>query len=268
MIKSVTISKTKTGKYYASVLVDTKIDKPIKQPVQSKTTVGIDVGVKHLAILSTEEKIENPKYYKKALSYLKYLQRKYAKYGGKRTLKKLQLQYEKIANQRKDNLHKVSSKIISENQTIILEDLNIKGMTSRIKPKQDESGKYLPNGQSAKSALNKSINDAAWRIFIDMLIYKADWYGINVIKIGRFEPSSKKCNICKAINKDLKLSDRSWQCETCGAIHDRDINAAINIKQIGLKNHCLNNIRSAERMTENHKELFPIGKALTCEVHQ
>src|ERR1019366_7353096 len=123
--------------------------------------------------------------------------------------------YEKVANQRKNFLQQLSTKIIRENQTVILEDLNVAGM--------------LKN-----SHLSRTISDAGWSEFVRMLTYKAEWNGNNLIQIGRFDPSSKKCNCCGTINQDLKLSDRQWICEKCGTDHDRDLNAAINIKVFGL----------------------------------
>lgn len=114
--------------------------------------------------------------------------------------------------------------------------MNIKGLSTRCKPKQDENGKYLPNGQSAKSGLNKSINDASWSKFFNMLEYKSNWYGKELIKIGRFEPSSKTCSNCGTIKSDLTLNDRVFNCPVCGLSMDRDLNAAINIKALGVNN--------------------------------
>jgi len=239
IIKSATISRTSTGKYFASILVDTQQEQPSKPKVQSKTTITLDLGIKDFATLSDGTKIKNPTFLNKEESKLKFLQRKASKHKGKRTKLKLAKKHEKISNRRKDFLHKTSSKLISENQTIIIEDLAIKNLSKRYKPKQGEDGKYLPNGQAAKSGLNRRISDVGWGMFVDMLTYKADWYGVNLIKIGRFEPSSKRCSNCKAINKDLTLKDRVWSCVECGITHDRDINAAINIKQIGLRDHVI-----------------------------
>ena len=110
-------------------------------------------------------------------------------------------------------------------------------MSKRAKKKLNEAGMAQPNGQAAKSSgLNKSIRDAGWSEFVRMLAYKCDWAGKNLIKIGRFEPSSKTCNSCGTVNETLTLKDRSWTCEACGTTHDRDINAAKNIRDIGIKN--------------------------------
>ena len=117
-----------------------------------------------------------------------------------------------------------------------MEDLNIKGMMAKCKPKQDESDVYLPNGQSAKSGLSKSIGDAGWFMFGQFINYKSEWKGKNKLEIGRFEPSSRLCT-CGVINRDLKLSDREWDCKSCGRHHDRDILAANNIKDFALANY-------------------------------
>jgi putative transposase len=191
---------------------------------------------------------------------LNYIQSKYSKYKGRKTKYKLALSYEKITNQRKDFLNKLSTKLIRENQTICLEELNIKNMSTRCKPKQDENGNYLLNGQSAKSGLNKSIIDAGWGMFVEMLKYKAEWYGKNILQIGRFEPSSKTCHVCGAINKELTLNDRTWICNNCNTIHDRDINAAINIKNFALRNYL-----SGEHRQENQNELSTMVEVMTSE---
>ena len=143
--------------------------------------------------------------------------------------------YEKISNSRSDLIHKTTSMIIKNYDVIYLEDLNIKGLSHRCKPKKDENGKYLPNGQSAKSGLNKSILDVAWGQFIDTLEYKAEWNDKQVIHIDRFFPSSKTCSKCGWIKNDLKLKDRVWVCPVCGEKHDRDLNAAKNILNEGLR---------------------------------
>jgi len=117
-----------------------------------------------------------------------------------------------------------------------MEDLNVKGMSAICKPKQDENGKYLPNGQAAKSGLNKAILDMGWSEFRSMIEYKSKWQGKNVSIIGRFEPSSKACSNCGYINKNLTLNDRIWTCPSCNVEHDRDVNAANNIKTFGLRN--------------------------------
>lgn len=215
-IKTTTISKTNTGKYFASILCETGEQLPSKAPVDANSTIGVDLGIKTFAVTSKREEIESPKFLRKSESKLKYVQRKYSKRKGVRTKKRLSLLYEKVANQRKDFLQKTSSQLIRDNQSIAIEDLNIEGMLQNHK-------------------LAKSISDAGWGGLVFMLKYKADWYGKNILTIGRFEPSSKTCSSCGISNKELKLSDREWTC-VCGVTHDRDFNAAKNIKAFALKN--------------------------------
>ncbi len=215
-----TVSRNAAGKYFISVIVDNGVKLPKKTKIEEVTSVGVDLGIKDLAILSTGEIIKNPKYLEKSTRRLAVLQRRLAKKkkGSKRRQKaKLAVAkcHYRVTCQRKDYLHKVSTKIIRENQTIILEDLNVEGM--------------LKN-----HCLAKSISSASWSEFTRQLEYKANWYGKNIIYIGRFEPSSKLCSSCGWKNNELKLSDRVWKCQECGSEHDRDINAAINIKKFGL----------------------------------
>lgn len=216
-IKSATISVTPTGKYFVSILCDTNTETPTKAPITESTTIGVDLGIKDFAITSDGEVFENPKFLRKAQSKLKYLQRKYSKHKGKRTKQRLALLHEKVVNKRKDFLHKVSTKLIRENQTICLEDLAVKNMVKNYN-------------------LAQAISDASWSAFVSMLEYKADWYGKNILRIGQFAPSSKTCSNCGAINKGLQLKDREWTCDNCSTVLDRDVNAACNIKSFALKN--------------------------------
>ncbi|HSH52510.1 MAG TPA: RNA-guided endonuclease TnpB family protein, partial [Bacteroidales bacterium] len=190
-IKSATISVTPTGKYFVSILVDTNIKIPNKVPITESTTIGIDLGIKDFAITSDGEVFENPKYLRKAQSKLKYVQRKYSKNKGKRTKQRLALLHEKVVNKRKDFLHKTSTKLIRENQTICLENLAVSNMVKNHN-------------------LAQAINDVSWSTFVTMLKYKADWYGKNILQVGRFAPSSKTCSCCGYINKELTLKDREW----------------------------------------------------------
>ena len=236
-LKSATISITPAGKYFVSILCDTNTEMPTKAPITESTTIGIDLGIKDFAITPEGEVFENPKYLRKAQSKLKYVQRKYSKHKGKRTKKKLAKLHEDVVNKRKDFLHKLSSKLISENQTIALETLSVKNMVKNHN-------------------LAQSISDASWSTFVSMLEYKADWYGKNILRIGQFAPSSKTCS-CGVINKDLKLSDREWTCKSCGTTHDRDILAACNIKSFALKN-----IFSGEHRVKNQDELPTISRSV------
>lgn len=242
-IKSVTISVTPTGKYFASILVDTNNEMSIKAPITESTTIGIDLGIKDFAITSEGEVFENSKYLRKAQGKLKYTQRKYSKHKGKRTKKKLAKLHEDVVNKRKDFLHKVSTKLIRENQTICLETLAVKNMVKNHN-------------------LAQAISDVSWSTFVSMLEYKADWYGKNILRIGQFSPSSKTCSNCGCINKELTLKDREWTCPKCNSVLDRDKNAAINIKYFALKNNL-----SEEHRLKNHDELPTLVGVMTHEAH-
>ncbi len=219
-IKSATVSRTPTDKYFISILIDTGIKPPKKYKIKEQTSIGIDLGIKDFLITSNGEKVENPKHLKEHLFSLKKLQRRASKKKkGSSNRRRANLRvakvYERIHNLRTDFLHKLSSKLISENQTICLENLDVAGMLKNHK-------------------LAQSIQDCSWSKFSQFLEYKADWNGVNIIRIGRFEPSSKMCSKCGWIKKDLILKDREWRCEECNVIHDRDINAAKNILDFGL----------------------------------
>jgi len=240
-IKTVTVSRSITNKYYISILVETNIEKPIKRQINENTSVGVDLGIKDFAITSDGKKFKNQDFFKSAQKQLRIEQRSLSRkkkdsnhYENQKMV--LSLLHEHIKNQRVDYLHKISKYLVDNYDTICIEDLNVKGMSTDCKPKQDANGKYLHNGQSAKSGLNKAILDMGWGDFKSMLDYKCDWYGKNLSVIGRFDPSSKTCSVCGLINKDLTLKDREWICVKCGSIHDRDVNAAKNIKNFGLRN--------------------------------
>ena len=217
--------------YFASILMDTEIPKLAKIDKE----IGIDLGIKHFITDSDGIKTENPKYLKESSKCLSKQQKRLSRCikgsnrRNKQKLKVARIHY-KICNQRNDFLHKLSFKLINENQVIYLEDLNVAGMIKNHN-------------------LAKSISDASWSEFVRQLIYKANWYGRQVIQIGRFEPTSKKCNCCGYINNDLKLEDREWLCPDCGEFHDRDHNGAINIKKTG------------QGMPKEDVELLPVGRA-------
>jgi len=222
-IKTSTISKTPTGKFFISILVETPDDIQSKPSIKENKTIGIDLGLTHLAILSNGIKIDSPKFLKKSSHRLKLLQRRLSrKVKGSNNRNKSRLKvallHEEIENQRLDFLHKLTYFLTHDNQvdTICLENLNISGMLKNHK-------------------LACSISDASWSKFIELLKYKCDWYGKNLLFIGRFEPSSKMCS-CGAINQLLTLADRSWICPSCKTlIEDRDIHAALNIKKFALQ---------------------------------
>ncbi len=220
-IKTCTLSKTPSDKYFISILVEDKNTLPNKETVTEDTTLGIDVGLKHFATLSDSRKIDNPHFFRKAEKRLVVLQRRMSKkQKTSKNRKNVKLvvakQHEKISNQRSNFLHKLSHSLVRENQTtmIVCENLNVKEMMKT-------------------HFLAKSIADVSWSMYSSFLQYKCDWYGKTFQQIGRYEPSSKLCNICGIINYSLTLKDRRWICPNCHTEHDRDINAAINIKKFG-----------------------------------
>lgn len=240
-IRQATISKTPTGKYFVSILCETREVVKAKEKIKENTTVGIDLGIKNFIVSSDGKEFDNPKFLRKAQSKLKYVQRKYSKHKGKRTKQKLAILHEKVSNQRKDFLHKVSSELIRDNQSLAIETLQVSNMIKNHK-------------------LAQSISDAGWGMFVTMLEYKAEWYGKNILKIGTFEPSSKTCSYCGSTNKELQLKDREWTCNSCGTLLSRDVNAAINIKFFALKNYL-----SGEHTLKNRNELSTMVEVLTSE---
>lgn len=231
-LKQFTISK-ENNKYYVSAMCE--IIKDIK-PVEVNKIVGIDLGVKSFMVTSDKVDVGNPKFLSSELKYLKVLQQKLsrAKIGSsnrqkiKDSISKL---YSKIANKRENLLHNESRKLVNEYDLICMEDLNVKGMTKSSKGTIENPGKKVKQ----KSGLNRSISDVSLGTFVSMIGYKAKFDGKHTVKVDRFFPSSKTCNCCGTINKDLKLSDRTWTCENCGTELDRDYNAAVNIMTEGKK---------------------------------
>ena len=217
-IKSATISQVPSGKYYVSILVETE-----HIPMESTgCIVGIDLGIKDLLITSDGKKYDNQKLIKKYEDKLAKEQRKLAhKQKGSSNWNKQRIKvakiHEKISNTRKDYLHKISHELVNENQVIVSEDLAVKNMVKNHN-------------------LAKSIFDCGWYELKRQLDYKSDWNNRNYIKIGRFTKSSQPCSVCGYINTETKdLSVREWTCPQCGTVHDRDVNAAINILNEGLR---------------------------------
>lgn len=225
VIKTVTISKTSTNKYFASILVQDSIELPPLQPINPETTIGLDTGIKSFVISSDGRTFEANRKLKDNLDRLKCLQRRASKkVKGSNNRKKANLQvailHEKITNKRLDYIHKVTHELTSDNQAtscICIEDLNVSGLLKNHKVAQ-------------------AMSDVSLGKFYEILGYKCKWRGINLIKIDRFAPSSKRCSACGSIKEKLSLSEREWTCGNCSTTHDRDANAAENIKWYGLNN--------------------------------
>ncbi len=215
-IKTSTISKTSTGQYYISILVDTKEVLPTKKPIDENQAIAFDLGIKSFLVASNKEKIENPKFLKKSLTQLKRVQRWHSrkiKGSNNRAKHRIKLAniHQKITNQRLDFLHQTTAHYIkSDYITFCFEDLAVSNMLKNHK-------------------LALAISDVGWSTFVNQLTYKSDWCGKNILTIGRFEPSSKLCSNCGHIHKELTLKDRLFKCPNCSFEIDRDYQAAKNI---------------------------------------
>ena len=214
-IKTSTISRTSTGRYYISILVQFDENNPKKKPIDENQAVGIDLGIKTFATLSNGEEIQNPKNLRSAITRLKRLQRNLSrKVRGSNNREKarrvLACQYERVTNRRNDFLEKVTHELVTTYGTICLETLSASNMMKN-------------------HHLAQALSDIAIGRFNQLINQKAEWYGTNILRIGRFEPSSKMCS-CGYIYKDLKLSQRVWTCPNCGRTNQRDLLAANNIK--------------------------------------
>jgi putative transposase len=223
-IRSVTISRDPAHRFYASVLIDKSISKT-KVPV--KKVLGLDMSLEHLTVDSSSHKTDYPRYFRKYETKLAWEQRKLSrKQKGSKTQKSsnnYQSQkiavakiHAKIADSRRDFLHKLSTQITNEYDAVSIESLNMKGMAQSLK-------------------LGKSVNDVGWGEFSHMLEYKCLWKGKHFNKVDKWFPSSKLCSVCEYKNSSLTLSDRVWTCPSCGVVHDRDCNAAVNIRDEGIR---------------------------------
>lgn len=219
-MRHVTIRKTPAGRYYA--MIACRVELPpcgATQPQPKQGEVGIDVGLKSFLVASNGEVVDHPRHLLKAEKRLRRLQRSLSRgQQGSNNREKARLavarQHEKVVNARRDFLHKLSRRLVDENQVIYAEDLNVKGML-------------------ANHHLAKRIADSGWGELFRQLAYKGAWYGTNFHQIDRFFPSSKRCHLCGYIHQELRLSDREWDCPECRTHHDRDKNAALNIELFG-----------------------------------
>ena len=217
-LKSVTVSKNKSNQYFVSILVE----EPIELKQNTGLSIGIDLGLKDLCIMSNGMKIQNPKWFRKTQAKLKKAQRAFSrKEKGSKRREKAKLRvaklHNKVVNQRKFVYHVLSYWLVSNYDTIIMEDLNVAGMIKNRK-------------------LSKSIQDASWSTLVSMIKYKSNWYGKTFHQIDRWFPSSKTCSCCghKVDKEDMHLGIREWTCPSCNTNHDRDLNAAVNILNEGL----------------------------------
>ncbi|MGW4460393.1 RNA-guided endonuclease InsQ/TnpB family protein [Streptomyces albidoflavus] len=214
---TVTVSQDAAGRWYVSLLVED----PTLQPLPAVgTAVGVDVGLDHLLTLSTGEKVANPRHERRDRVRLAKAQRQLARKAKgdganrRKARRKVAKVYARIADRRRDHLHKLTTRLVRENQTIVIEDLTVRNMVKN-------------------SRLARAISDAAWADFRSMLEYKAHWYGREVVAVDRWFPSSKLCSACGTLRDKLPLNVRTWTCD-CGTTHDRDVNAAKNLKAAGL----------------------------------
>ncbi|WP_328847489.1 RNA-guided endonuclease InsQ/TnpB family protein [Streptomyces sp. NBC_00258] len=214
---TVTVSKDAAGRWYVSMLCE---DPSVKPLPATDAAIGIDVGLDHLLTLSNGEKVSNPRHERRDRARLAKAQRQLARKakgdGANRAKarRKAAKVYARITDRRRDHLHKLTTRLVRENQTIVIEDLTVRNM--------------VKNG-----SLARAISDAAWSDFRSMLEYKAQWYGREVIAIDRWFPSSKLCSTCGTLQDKMPLNVRTWTCD-CGTTHDRDVNAAKNILAVGL----------------------------------
>ena len=218
VIKNINLSKTLSGKYFASVLCE--IEKIVKSKKRG-SQIGIDLGIKSFLVTSDNETVDAPQYLCKSEDKLaKYQRHLFHKVKGSNRRDKARIKvariHERISNQRNDFLHKLSHRLVSENQAIYAEDLHVKGIM-------------------ANHHLAKSVADSGWSEFIRQLKYKSEWNGVYFRQIDRFFPSSKRCHACGWINQSLFLKDREWVCQGCGQAVNRDFNAAQNILLFGQK---------------------------------
>jgi putative transposase len=210
---SVTVIKDAAGRYFASFVIETS-DEPLPQ---TPDEVGIDLGLTHFAVLSDGRKIDNPRFLRRAAKKLRKAHRTLSRKekgsaNRKKAVVKVARAHARVSDARQDFAHKLSTRIIRENQAVVVENLCVKGL--------------------ARTKLATSVHDAGWSQFVTMLEYKAARYGRGFARVGRFFPSSKLCSACGAVADTMPLNVRAWTC-TCGAVHDRDVNAAINILAAG-----------------------------------
>ena len=212
---TVTVSCDPAGRWHVSILVETTV----RNAPPADRVVGVDAGIMSLVTLSTGEKVANPKHERRDRARLARAQRQLARrakgsHNREKARRKVARVYARIADRRRDHLHKLSTRLVRENQAVVIEDLAVRNMLGN-------------------HSLARAISDASWRELRGMLEYKCQWYGRDLIVVDRWFPSSNVCSACGALRNRLPLDVRDWAC-LCGARHDRDVNAAINIRAAGL----------------------------------
>ncbi|MGA5506176.1 RNA-guided endonuclease InsQ/TnpB family protein [Streptomyces umbrinus] len=213
---SVTVIKDAAGRYFASFVIDTDPAADATRMPETDRTIGIDLGLTHFAVLSDGTKIDSPRFLRRAEKKLKKAQRELSRrQKGSKNREKARLKvaraHVKVTDARREFHHQLSTKLISENQGIAVEDLSVAGL--------------------ARTRLAKSVHDAGWSSFVNMLEYKAVRYGRTLVRVGRFTPTSQVCSICGVKDGPKPLRVREWTCTACGSVHDRDHNAALNVQQ-------------------------------------
>jgi putative transposase len=214
---TVTVSQDGAGRWYVSLLCE---DPSVKPLPATGTVVGVNAGLDHLVALSTGEKITNPRHERRDRNRLAKAQRQHARKtkgsnNQEKARRKVAKVHARIADRRRDHLHQITTRLVRENQTIVIEDLTVRNL--------------LKNGHLARA-----ISDAAWSKFRSLLEYIAHWYGREVIAVDRWFPSSKLCSTCGSLQDKMPLNVRIWTCNSCGTTHDRDVNAAKNLLAAGL----------------------------------
>ena len=239
-IKSATLTRTKSGNYFLSILVDGGIEKQLNKPVND--IIGIDLGIKDFVVTSTGQRFDNIKIKRNNQKKLAKLNRQLSKKingsnNRNKCRKRLAKYHEKLNSIKENYLHQITNQLLDENQVIVMENLNVKGMMKN-------------------HCLARSIQELSLNRFKNMLIYKADWYGRHVVEIDRWFPSSKLCSVCGYKKDDLTLKDREWICPICGTNHDRDFNASKNIEKEGKR------IMNGDYLNDNQENIL-IGSRST-----
>jgi putative transposase len=218
--KSATFKQDACGHWHVSLVAQTQVPVVVLPLPDPACAVGVDLGLKDAVVPSTGPRIPAPRFYRRAARKLRRAHRTFSRrQKGSRNRAKARVRvariHHRVANQRADFAHKLSTTLIKNHQAVCIEDLNVRGL--------------------ARTKLAKSVHDASMGLVRRQLQYKGQWYGVHVVVVDRFYPSTQLCHVCGYKNEALTLSDRTWQCPICGAVHDRDVNAALNIRDEGLR---------------------------------